>query len=102
MDTPPTPMSSWPSPSSSEGFAVVCSGDGHVLRVVRAALEGIDLRDSFCDAVADAARDACNVFLSSIARGGFARSTPLRIGSRDVQCFGMCINDELFVIGVID
>jgi len=95
-------MSSWPSPSSSEGFAVVCSRDGRVLRVVRAALEGVVLHDSFCNAVADAARDACNVFLSSIARGGFARSTPLRIGSRDVQCFGMCINDELFVIGVID
>jgi hypothetical protein len=40
--------------------------------------------------------------IDRIARGGFARSTLLRIGSRDVQCFGFCDRDELRIVGVID
>lgn len=102
MPTQQTPTSvSLPS-SSSDGFALIASRDGALRRIVRATLPGIELRDTFCDSVADSARDACALFLGSIARGGFARSTPLRIGSRDVQCFGFCDNDELRIIGVID
>lgn len=95
-------MSASPPSSSSDGFAILCTRDGVSKRVVRATLAGIDLRDRFCDSVSDSSREACTVFLGSITRGGFARSTPLRIGTRDVQCFGVCDNDELRIIGVID
>lgn len=91
-----------PPSRSSDGFALICTRDGVNKRVVRATLSGIELRDRFCDSVSDSSREACTVFLGSITRGGFARSTPLRIGSRDVQCFGFCDNDELRIIGVID
>ncbi len=102
MPTPQTPTSASPPSSSSDGFALVCSLDGKVLLVVRAMLEGLALRDSLCASVSEATREACSLFVRSIARGGFARSTPLRIGSRDVQCFGFCEDDRLRIVGVID
>jgi signal transduction histidine kinase len=88
--------------SGTDGFAIVCTRDGEVKQIVRATLLGIELRDSFCDSVSEASREACAVFLGSISRGGLARSTPLRIGSRDVQCFGFGDDEELRIIGVID
>ncbi|HEX7830721.1 MAG TPA: HAMP domain-containing sensor histidine kinase, partial [Thermoanaerobaculia bacterium] len=102
MPTPSMPMSvSLPS-SSSDGFALVCARDGSVRRIVRATLSGVDLRDPFCASVDAPSEDACATFIGSIARGGFARSTPLRLGSRDVQCFGFSDGDDLRIVGVID
>lgn len=95
-------MSVSPPSNVSNGFAVVCTHDGKLLRVVRTMLDGVTLRDPFCASVSESASEACALFVHSIARGGFARSTPLRIGSRDVQCFGSCANGETRIVGVID
>jgi signal transduction histidine kinase len=98
------PMSVSPLPNDSlpEGLALVCAPDGAIVRVVQSTLEGAAVRDSLCASVDASSTEACEVFLRSTTRGGFARSTPLRIGTRDVQCFGDCVNDELHVIGVLD
>jgi signal transduction histidine kinase len=100
MEPMPTPVSS--SSSAAEGFALTCSRSGDDVTIVRETLSGVDLRDSFAEAVDPASREACLVFLRSIARGGFARSTPLRIGTRDVQCFGFGTDDGLSIIGIIN
>ncbi|HEX8409308.1 MAG TPA: HAMP domain-containing sensor histidine kinase [Thermoanaerobaculia bacterium] len=99
MDTPPTSTSV--SPSSAEGLALVCTPDGAVTRVV-ATLEGAPIAASFCDSVDESGAEACRVFLRSLARGGFARSTPLRIATRDVHCFGLGDATGLRIVGVID
>lgn len=86
-------------PGSADGFAVVCTRDGAIVRVVRASMSGVELGETFCG---PASAEACMVFIRSIARGGFARSTPLRLGTRDVHCFGFCDNDQLRIVGVVD
>jgi signal transduction histidine kinase len=85
-----------------EGIALICTKTGAISRLVTATLEGAEVRDSLCDSVDPASLDACRVFLRTASRGGFARSTPLRIGSRDVHCFGFCTDEELKVVAVID
>lgn len=99
-----TPMSS--SLSSNEpvpdGLALVCTSDGTIVRVVQSSLEGASVRESLRASVDPSSAEACALFLRSAARAGFARSTPLRIGTRDLQCFGRFANDELLVVGVLD
>jgi signal transduction histidine kinase len=102
MPSPPIPMSASPPSNASNGFALVCTHEGNVLRVARTTLDGVTLRDPFCASVSESTFESCTLFVQSIARRGFARSTPLRIGSRDVQCFGFCANDEMRIVGVID
>ncbi len=101
MDTPlpPTSASSF---SGIDGLALVCSVAGEVRHVARAMLEGAPVQASLCDSVDPASFDACRLFLRGAARGGFARSTPLRIGNRDVHCFGMSSGGTILVAGVID
>jgi signal transduction histidine kinase len=92
--------------SSPEGLAFVCTPEGAVRRVVRATLAEAHVGSSLGESVHERSREACAMFLRGIARGGFARSAPLRIGMRDVHCFGLCRpsagSDELRVVGVID
>jgi hypothetical protein len=76
--------------------------DGAVVRVVDESLTGASVRDSLTASVDESSKEACAIFLRTMARGGFARSTPLRIGTRDVQCYGSCADDELRIVGVID
>lgn len=85
-----------------EGIALICSKNGAIERVVTSTLEGAEVRDSLCASVDASSSEACALFLKSATRGGFARSTPLRIGSRDVHCFGFCDDDELKIVAVID
>jgi signal transduction histidine kinase len=101
MVTPPMPTT--PSPFSAlDGLALVCRPDGAVERIARAMLEGAPVGAALCDSVEPSSTDACRLFLRGIARGGFARSTPLRIGTRDVHCFGMGAGDLFLIAGVID
>ena len=80
---------------------MVCTPDGAVSQVV-ATLEGADISPSFCDLVDESSAEACRPFVRTLARGGFARSTPLRIGTRDVHCFGLGDASVLRIVGVID
>lgn len=84
-----------------EGLALLCAADGAVTRVV-ATLEGAPVAESFCDSVDESSAEAGRLFVRSLARGGFARSTPLRIGTRDVHCFGLGDASALRIVGVID
>jgi signal transduction histidine kinase len=88
--------------SPPDGLALVCAIDGAVQRVARSTLEGASVAESLPAAVAAESAEACMTFLHAATRAGFARSMPLRIGSRDVHCFGLCENDVLQVVGVID
>ena len=101
MDTGPASTNAWSS-SAPDGLALVCTLDGAVQRVVHAMLEGAPVGTTLCDSAEPSSADACRLFLRAVARAGFARSTPLRIGTRDVQCFGMREGDTLLVVGVID
>jgi signal transduction histidine kinase len=94
-------LSSTDSPAP-EGIAFLCSPGGAIERVVAASLEGAQLRDSLQTSVDASSLEAATVFLRSIPRGGFGRSTPLRIGTRDVHCFGHCKDDVVRIVGVID
>jgi signal transduction histidine kinase len=85
-----------------EGLALLCTPGGTIERVVIATLEGAELRESLQASVDATSLEAAEIFLKSIARGGFGRSTPLRIGTRDVHCFGLCKDDDVRVVGVID
>lgn len=88
--------------SQAEGIALVCTTAGAIERVVLASLEGAPVGASLCESVDSGSRDACAMFLKSIGRGGFGRSTPLRIGSRDVHCYGFAGGEELRIIAVSD
>lgn len=101
MDTQPTPTSVSPS-STVDGLALVCTIDGEVRRVERSTLEGARPGATFCDCAADTSQTECNSFLQSLRRGGFARSTPLRMGTRDVHCFGIGDANGLRIVAVID
>ena len=101
MDTGPTPTSA-SSFSALDGLALVCTPDGTVQRVTRSMLEGAPIGATLSDSVDASSAEACRLFLRSVARGGFARSTPLRIGTRDVHCFAIREGDAVLVAGVID
>ena len=101
MDTPPTPTTVSPF-SALDGLALLCTPDGAVQTVARDMLEGAPIGGTLCDSVDASTRDACRLFLQGVSRGGFSRSTPLRIGTRDVHCFGLRDGDVVVVAGVID
>jgi two-component system sensor histidine kinase/response regulator len=84
------------------GIALLCTKDGAIQSVITATLDGAEVRHSLCGSVEPPSSEACALFVKSVTRGGFARSTPLRIGSRDVHCFGLCRNDELKIVAVVD
>ena len=89
--------------SALDGLALVCASDGEVQRVARSMLEGAPVGASLCDSVDPSSAEACRLFLRGVTRSGFARSTPLRIGTRDVHCFGLRgENETLLIAGVID
>jgi signal transduction histidine kinase len=88
--------------SQPEGLAFVCTTDGAIVRVVDDSLAGAAVRDSLFASVDESSQEACAIFLRTMARGGFSRSTPLRIGTRDVQCYGSCADGELRIVAVID
>lgn len=100
MDTAPTQTNASHS-SAAEGLALVCTPEGVVQRVI-GSLEGAQIGDTLCDSVDATSGEACRLFLRSLARGGFARSTPLRIGSRDVHCFGLADGTTASIVAVID
>lgn len=85
-----------------EGLALLCTPDGAIVRVVAATLEGVMVRDSLCASVDASSADACALFLRSVERGGLARSTPLRLGTRDVHCFGLRGADVVRIVAVLD
>lgn len=92
-------------PSSNappEGLALLCDREGAVRQVVVASLEGAEIGGSLCASVDDATSEACAIFIRTASREGFASSTPLRLGTRDVHCFGLCTENELRVVGVVD
>ena len=88
--------------SPPDGLALVCRPDGTIVDVPLATLDGVPVGATLCGSVETATADACRLFLGSIARGGYARSIPLRIGTRDVQCFGSCREDLVRIVAVID
>jgi signal transduction histidine kinase len=98
----PTTVSRSSNDSLPEGLALVCAGGGTLLRTVVATIDGAPVTESLRASVDPSSDEACLLFLRSIGRGGFARSTPLRIGTRDVQCFGWADGEELLIAGVID
>lgn len=85
-----------------EGLAFVCALDGTVREIAAATLDGAQLGASLGESVDEASQDAARLFLRSAARGHFARSTPLRIWTRDAHCFGIRDGDDLRVVAVID
>lgn len=94
-------LSSTDSPAP-EGLALLGKPDGTIERVAVSSLEGAELRASLHESVDASSVEAATIFLKSIARGGFGRSTPLRIGTRDVHCFGLCKDHVVRIVGVID
>jgi signal transduction histidine kinase len=97
------PMTVSPSSTASpEGIALVCDREGAVRDVVLSRLEGAEVGGSVCDSVDASSVEACTIFIRTAAREGFARSTPLRLGTRDVHCFAFCTNDELRIVAVVD
>jgi signal transduction histidine kinase len=88
--------------SRPEGLALVCEPGGEVRSVAIANVEGSRVGASFCASTDASTSEACKVFLTTVRRGGFTRSTPLRIGSRDLHCFGTAHDDLLYIIAVID
>ncbi|MEA2465664.1 MAG: hypothetical protein QOJ98_3411 [Acidobacteriota bacterium] len=88
--------------SPPDGLAFVCTTAGAVVRVVDESLAGAAVRDSLSASVDVSSSEACAIFLRTMAHGGFSRSTPLRIGTRDVQCYGSCAGGELRIVAVID
>ncbi len=87
---------------TSEGLAFVCAVDGTVREIVAARLDGAQLGATLRESVDEASQDAARLFLRGTVRGGFARSTPLRIWTRDVHCYGLRDGDDLRIIAVID
>lgn len=94
--------SSSDSPAPPEGLALVCDAQGRIVSAPVQTVEGSAVSGVLCEAVDTSTAETCRVFLSTIRRGGLTRSTPLRIGSRDLHCFGSCRNDVLRVVAVID
>jgi two-component system, OmpR family, sensor kinase len=92
------PLPTTVSLSSPEGLALVCSNDGTVRDVVRTSLSGATLEGTLCDSVDDTSRDSCRLFLRSLSRGTLARSTPVRVGARDIHFFGLGER----IVGVVD
>ena len=86
----------------SEGLALVCTRDGAIREVAVSTIAGVTLGASLAESVDPSSVEACTLFLRATVRGAFARSTPLRIGARDLHCFGLCVHDELRIVGVID
>jgi signal transduction histidine kinase len=98
-------MSASPSSTDShtpEGLALICRTDGTIDHVVVTSLEGAPVAGSLCASVDESSAEACALFLRGVVRGVFARSTPLRIGTRDVHCFGVYNQERLRIVGVID
>lgn len=102
MPTPQTPTtaSSFSGISSPEGVALRCAPDGVVERVVIHTLSGAEIAESLSASVDNASIASCRLFLRSLLRGGLTRSTPMRLGTRDVHCFGLgnaviCVLDPL-------
>ena len=87
---------------SSEGLAYILDLEGRVQREVVKTLPGASIDGTLCGCVDDATREACGTFIRATVRGGFARSMPLRVGSRDVHGFGSCENDLISVVLVVD
>ena len=87
---------------NNEGLAFVCAQDGTVREIAAATLDGAQLGATLTQSVDEASQDAAHLFLRSIVRGGFARSTPLRVWTRDVHCFGLRGGDDLRIVAVID
>ncbi|HEX6096341.1 MAG TPA: HAMP domain-containing sensor histidine kinase [Thermoanaerobaculia bacterium] len=85
-----------------EGLAFVCAPDGSVRELVAAELEGAQLGATLGESVDESSQEAARLFLRGVVRGGFARSTPLRIWTRDAHCFGMRDGDALRIVAVID
>jgi signal transduction histidine kinase len=83
------PLPTSASLSSPEGLALVCADDGTVREVVRASLTGAMVASTLCGSVDEASRDSCRLFLRSLSRGTLARSTPVRVGTRDIHFFGL-------------
>jgi signal transduction histidine kinase len=102
MEPRPDSTSASPSSAPAEGLAFVCTPDGAVIEVVVATLESARLGATLRESIDEASQDAARLFLRSIARGGFARSTPLRIWTRDAHCFGIRDGDAVRVVAVID
>jgi len=101
----PMTVSNSSTASSPEGLAFVCTVAGDVRRVVRASLAEAAIASSLGDSVSESSRDAAAVFLRAVSRAGFARSVPLRIGMRDVHCFGILQpgkEGDIRVVGTID
>jgi two-component system, OmpR family, sensor kinase len=85
-----------------EGLAFVCAPDGAVREIVAATLDGAQLGPTLGESVDETSQEAARLFLRSVARGGLARSTPLRVWTRDVHCFGIRDGDDLRIVAVID
>lgn len=93
------------SPSSNaspEGIALVCDREGAVREVVLSSLEGAEVRGTLCESADTSSSAACTIFIHTASREGFARSMPLRLGTRDVHCFASCANDDLRIVAVVD
>ena len=92
--------------SSPEGLAFRCTPSGEVRRVVRSTLAEAAIAASLADSVSEGSLEAAAVFIRALSRGEFARSMPLRIGMRDVHCFGLMQRERdeeiIRVVGVID
>jgi signal transduction histidine kinase len=84
------------------GLAFVCAADGSIRRIARATLDGAALRNSFCDSVSTSSGAECRLFVASLRHGGFSHSAPLRIGERDVHCFGSGDPAGLRIVCVAD
>ncbi|HEX8170277.1 MAG TPA: HAMP domain-containing sensor histidine kinase [Thermoanaerobaculia bacterium] len=97
-----TTRSSSQTDSPPDGLAFVCTTSGEVTRVVRSTLGGATVARSLCAEVDAPSANACRFFLRGATSSGFARSTPLRLGMRDVHCFGLCSNDVVCVVAVVD
>lgn len=102
MEPPRDSTTASPSSAPAEGLAFVCAPDGSIREVTLATLESARLGATLRESVDEASSDAARLFLRSLARGGLARSTPLRIWTRDAHCFGIREGDDLRIVAVID
>lgn len=87
--------------SLPEALAFRCAEDGRITHVALSSIDGASAAEGLIESVAPSSAKACSAFLTGIQRGGFARA-PLRIGNRDLHCFGWCERGEIRVVCVVD
>jgi signal transduction histidine kinase len=98
----PTTASNSSGASLPEGVAFLCDPGGDVRTVVVSTLEDGAVAGSLFACLETASLNPCSLFLQAVTTNGFARSTPLRLGTHTLHAFGFRGADALQIVAVID